>query len=244
MKKMTSRLIVIALTLTLVCGSVFVSNAASKPKNPRVTKSSVTWDCVYFGKYMQGTSSKKTKIKWRVLNVKDGKMLLLADKNLETLPYYSSYVKNGSWEGSNARAFCNDFFLKEAFSSKERAAMKKGWNGASEIANDKVFLLSLNEATNTKYGFSKSMDSFLPRGASNTKHIPKYYVYNMRKITYPDRWMLRNVEYGSVYTVSGGGSISAYYNVNEEKNCVRPAIVVKTSSKLWKKAGTVKKSKK
>lgn len=68
-------------------------------KKGEVSDTSITWDCVYFGRYYQNDKNGDGKaneqdtmqpIKWRVLSVSDGNMVLLSDQ----LPdYYGVIIK-------------------------------------------------------------------------------------------------------------------------------------------------------
>lgn len=151
-------------------------------QNP--TKSSngdIVWDCVWFGNYYQNDISGKIKtpIKWRVLSVNGDDAFLISDCILERKAYNET-LKNVTWENSTIRSWLNGYgnksnadgmdytknnFLNTAFSNSEQNAIKKTTVVNSNNSDyktkggnntiDKIFLLSLDEAKNEKYGFTK-----------------------------------------------------------------------------------------
>ena len=48
----------------------------------------VTYDCIWFGNYKQGTDAEKSPIKWRVLKVDGDDVFLSADKVLDVRRYH------------------------------------------------------------------------------------------------------------------------------------------------------------
>ena len=147
---------------------------------------------VWFGNYKQ--SGNKTDgwsvdpIKWRVLSNADGKLFLLSDQNLDACVYYERYF-TATWETSTIRAWLNgtgefseENFKDSAFSSGEDAAVcvtnvsnpdsvfdDRTVPGGSDTA-DKVFLLSRDEAMNTAYGFTDSVEPTDTRVSINTAY--------------------------------------------------------------------------
>ena len=152
----------------------------------------ITWDCVYFGNYWQNDTNgdgtvnkndKKQPIKWRVLSVDDA--FLLADKNLDHQRYNKNYGTT-TWEKCSLRSWLNSTFLKSAFSSSEINAIKYStvtndnnpYYSSSKGGNttvDKIYLLSINEASNPIFGFNFKYDEpTKTRKATNTGYIPTY----------------------------------------------------------------------
>lgn len=106
----------------------------------------VTWDCVYFGNYLQedtngdGTvdsSDTKQPIKWRVLSVDGDDAFLMADQNLDRESYNISNDEV-TWEKCTLRSWLNGYdasyntagkdysgnnFINEAFSLNEQGAI-------------------------------------------------------------------------------------------------------------------------
>lgn len=80
---------------------------------------------VYFGNYFVGNDKddmKRDDISWIVLEIKDGKALLITEKNVDYYKWksgYYSYHELPSWEDSTLRNYLNTQFLKDAFSEEE-----------------------------------------------------------------------------------------------------------------------------
>lgn len=107
-------------------------------------------------------------IKWRVLDIQDGKLTLLADKALDCHPFHD---QPGAvhWESSALRQWLNGAFLGRAFSAEEQSAIlavethnPPGPAHGVDCGNDtidKVRILSLDEIyaseTADRYGFSQ-----------------------------------------------------------------------------------------
>lgn len=111
-------------------------------------------------------------IKWRVLEVSDDEVFLLADKILDCQKY-NERLDVMTWEECSLRKFLNKKFLTSAFSKKEKKAIVKAeveneGNGYHEQygeyyvidggndTKDKVYLLSLSEVFEdeaVQYGF-------------------------------------------------------------------------------------------
>ncbi len=157
----------------------------SKVKNPVVSNGKVTYTCIYFGHYPQSdvTGKKMDNIKWRVPSVKGNDAFLVADQNLDVMPYNET-MRKVTWEtctmrswlngyGSNANVcgidYRNENFIDKAFSEKEQAAIyttnvvnkddpELGTEGGRDTKNE-IFLLSVDEVSNSVYGFLPYKDS-------------------------------------------------------------------------------------
>lgn len=125
-------------------------------------------------------------IKWCVLTTNyngSGKKLLLAENILSNIQFYNSTADHGSsvnitvhannYEHSRIRAYlngikydingeCNDFVGKGVFqtaftdSSQSQIANTTVMVGSDAITNNKVFLLSIEEATSSDFGFNET----------------------------------------------------------------------------------------
>jgi|GEM_PF-579914 len=90
---------------------------------------------------------------WRVLDVQDGKALIISDKLLERRPY-RYYDENITWADSEIRAYLNGEFYN-SFSTADRARIVQitnqnpdnPWHGTpgGVDTRDRIFLLSLDE---------------------------------------------------------------------------------------------------
>ena len=122
-------------------------------------------DTIIFGSYEQdnNTSNGKEDVEWRVLEIKDGKALVISRYALDCQQYNTSYT-NVTWETCTLRKWLNNDFLGSAFTTDEKAIIPTVTVSADEnpdyITNpgnatqDQVFLLSVTEAN--KYFSSDS----------------------------------------------------------------------------------------
>ena len=122
-------------------------------------------DTVIFGHFAQDNDAGNGKepIEWIVLDVQDGKALLLSKYGLYAAGYHDSWDEC-TWETCSLRSWLNDRFLNLAFSEEERSAIlttmvdnsdSQGYDwtlvGDEKISGgndtqDRIFLLSYAEA--------------------------------------------------------------------------------------------------
>lgn len=122
-------------------------------------------DYVFFGAYEQdnNTSNGKEDIEWLVLEVKDGKALVISKYALDCQQYNTSYT-DVTWETCTLRKWLNNDFLGAAFSADEKSMIPTVTVSADKnpdystnpgnTTQDQVFLLSITEAN--KYFSSDS----------------------------------------------------------------------------------------
>lgn len=113
---------------------------------------------ISFGKYIQKEGSEYQPIEWRILDIQEGKALLLSDKCLITSAFcdleYAKYnMRYMEWENSRARAMLNGAFYYYAFSKQDKAVIcKKGIADPlldeNHEQDDYVFLLNEKEVEN------------------------------------------------------------------------------------------------
>ena len=115
---------------------------------------------VIFGNYEQDNNLKNglEPIEWIVLDVQDGKALLLSKRGLDTLTYHHGpYIT--TWEQCALRTWLNNDFFEAAFSETEQSAilmsdinndMSQGYSeyktSGGNNTQDRLFLLSYHEA--------------------------------------------------------------------------------------------------
>lgn len=114
-------------------------------------------DTVFLGTYEQdnNTSNGKEDIAWRVLEVKDGKALVVSKYALDCKQYNTSNT-DVTWETCTLRKWLNNDFINAAFSSYEKAMIptvtvsadkSPGYSAnPGNATQDQVFLLSITEA--------------------------------------------------------------------------------------------------
>ena len=225
--------------------------------NPVITKDNSTWDCVYFGSYEQTATFVKKPIEWRVLSVNGDDALVLADKALDCKPFNETLI-DVTWETSTIRSWLNnttnrDSFINNAFSSDEQKIIKEitnvnrdnrgdNYEGCIDT-KDKVFLLSVDECTNSMYGFDETFEwgsEVKNREASPTDYslVNGVHSYSSSEGTY---WWLRSPGFDSKAAsyISCAGEGGDNLSVNVSFDAVRPALHVSLNDKYIKKSGTI-----
>ncbi len=112
-------------------------------------------DTVTFGHFPQTLEGgDDTPIDWIVLEVVDGKALLLSKYCLDSRPYHSSYA-SVTWETCALRKWLNNGFYNNAFTDSEKAGIQttlvragdnyKHHTKSGRNTQDNVFLLSIEE---------------------------------------------------------------------------------------------------
>ncbi len=112
---------------------------------------------VKFGKYEQDNydGNGAEEIEWQVLDIKDGKALIISRYALDRQPYNTDGVAT-TWGNCSLRSWLNSTFLGMAFSEEEQAlipdstvyahANPQHSTDPGNDTTDKIFLLSINEA--------------------------------------------------------------------------------------------------
>ena len=134
-------------------------------------------DYVFFGSYEQDNnlSDGKEEIEWLVLEVKDGRALMISKYALAYKQYNTNEVYV-AWENSSLREWLNDYFINNAFSADEKSIISEASTFANEsfcydtklgtTTRDRVFLLSMTE-------IYKYFDSYSERECSLTTYALK-----------------------------------------------------------------------
>ena len=219
-------------------------------------------DNVYFGTYQQssdGSGDYNTDpVKWRVLSNANRQLFLLSDQNLDVFQYHTEQ-EDVTWETSTMRSWLNgydytsDNFLDTAFSANEQAAIVEttvvnddnkdenyGTDGeGGNNTTDRIFLLSIAEASNSSYfpGISSS------RFSTNTAYVAAggklgSYMYGVGE---GDRWWLRSPGRDNTMAASideEGGELYEGNPVDDKSFAVRPAFNLNLSSVLFTSAAT------
>lgn len=112
---------------------------------------------VCFGRYTQnyGFPWQPEEIEWRILDEKDGEMLVVSKNALDCVRFHEK-DEAVTWELSTIRKFLNNYFLYTAFSQDEREYILPKVVSADDnpqyttksgnAVRDKIFLLSIDEA--------------------------------------------------------------------------------------------------
>ena len=190
---------------------------------------------VLFGNYPQGENEEVEPLAWRVLDVKEGKALLLTEKLIDRVAY-NDHEKNVTWEKCTLREWLNSEFIGRAFNDDERARIlettnynfdnpKYGTEGG-EATVDRVFILSIDEAN--KYFVKKEDRMAIPTPYALTRGGYESTALEI-KGTRTGWWFLRSPG-GSRSAAAAIETDGAIYligsNVDNFSAIVRPAIWV------------------
>ncbi len=147
-----------------MCSVVYADNLKpSDVKAPVISNNQTTWDCIYFGNYYQKNDSVKTPIKWRVLSRNGDNAFIMSDCALD-VKQFNDVDESIPWEKSPLREWLNNDFYNTAFNNKEKSSIIKVRVNNNDSpypkdpemdTDDNIYLLSIMEACNSKYGFFK-----------------------------------------------------------------------------------------
>ena len=185
-------------------------------------------DYIKFGAYEQDNNldNGKEDIEWLVLEIKDGKALVISKLALDCVKYNST--KNEvTWENSMARNWLNSSFINSAFYGVEQefisittvTADKNPYHNTKQgnSTQDKMFLFSVNEV-------NKYFDSALERQCKATAYAKAQGANNSQGNCW---WWLRTIGHNSnrASGIGNNGDIDEYgYTVEFDKNAIRPAM--------------------
>ena len=201
---------------------------------------------VTFGFYEQdnNTTNRKEPIEWIVLDVRDGKSLLISRYALDSVPFNTENTDGITWETSTLRKWLNEDFLNDAFIEDERECIptveiNAGLNPDSTVdpgnnTKDKVFLLSILEA-------EEYFDNDISRQCKPTEYAKAQGCY-VDAISGNCCWWLRSPgSYSDHATVvdSAGSARSFSEYVSKEDNTVRPVIWIDLNMLELKNGGGV-----
>lgn len=187
-------------------------------------------DTVFLGSYEQdnNTSNGKEDIAWLVLEVKDGKALVVSKYALDCKQYNTSNT-DVTWETCTLRKWLNNDFINAAFSSYEKAMIPtvtvsadKNSTNPGNATQDQVFLLSITEAN--KYFGSDSARQCKP-----TDYAFANGAY-FNSVNGNCWWWLRSPgvtqysAHSAAYVHSSGGVYESGSDVDIGTSAVRPAM--------------------
>ena len=220
---------------------------AAKKKIP-VFSSVAVGDVITFGHYEQDNNlyNGPEAIDWLVLDVQEGKALLMSKYGLDVKPYNTEKV-DITWEECSLRSWLNNDFMNTAFSLEEQSVIltteldntaTPGYDERTTFGGnntkDKLFLLSFVEA-NKYLGLTDVHEDLVSLRVAPTAYAiangagvdeERYWLTEDGDPT--GGWELRSPGSKQYYVigVNGAGSI-CYYNVNENYTVNRPAFWLK-----------------
>ncbi len=191
---------------------------------------------VFFGRYPQTASGDDdTPIEWLVLDVRDGKALLLSRYGLDTQKYDRA-AGSGTWIYCSLRTWLNETFFEKAFTPEEQRLIVPtvmddniGWTPGWEDEQDHVFLLSYAEA-DRYFGVSyENRDLLRTAPTDYAKAAGAFSLVPIRGAADPDEawWWLRSPgkEAKSAAAVNTDGTIRSV-PTHWAGGCIRPVIWV------------------
>lgn len=148
-------------------------------------------------------------VKWKVLEVSDDDIFVMAEQTLDCQKYDSSKYSSVTWETSTLRKWLNEQFIGQAFSAKEQKLIKQTnvtnpRNSVYSIdggknTTDQIYILSEEEVKNTKYGFCQITNEF-----SQTRN-PAASDYSYSKGTHYSEFAADSREKGSYWWIRTPG---------------------------------------
>ncbi len=207
------------------------------------TGESVTRGTVYYFKVEP--------IRWRILSTDGETALILCDSIIANMPYaaYNNGNFTNKYEDSSARAWLNSTFYETAFADFQReiiltttvdnSAYSTGYDPnsyACDDTEDKVFLLSYRDITNSEYGFSsnkREFDTARRMQTSDYSRATGVAVNYGSEVYYGNgAWLLRSpTEQESVYGISvliiGSTGVLSLEGTNINSSGIVPAMWIK-----------------
>ena len=229
------------LAAAVLCALCFAA-AAEGTKAADFTK---VGNIVTFGRYEQDSDAGNgpEPIEWIVLDVKDGKALLISQYGLDSQPYEAEFT-GITWAECSLRKWLEEEFLPSAFTAEEQTAIavtevdnsrEQGspysYVDDEENTRDRLFLLSVKESDayantiwvntrNTRAGViltSYASD----RGAEEND---RYYIPDDPFMIFPGWWWLRSPgDHPNQASVMWADGWTQQMYVNSTGGCVRPA---------------------
>lgn len=209
--------------------------------------------------YVKGTVYwfKFEPLKWRILDKTSG--LMLCESIIDSQPFNNAVYKTGrdyyndaagknyahDYAASNLRKWLNEDFYNTAFSDSEKRKISSykcemqyyphNKPHGEMTVEDKVFMLSRTEATNTKYGFKRSMYSADPARRGKGTDYARCQGLHVCEIGFGHLgnscWWLRAPGFYSRRVnkifYDGYCAVDSYYMVELTDIGVRPCIIVK-----------------
>ena len=186
---------------------------------------------IKMGRYRQN-SEQDEPIEWKVLNIENGRAMVVSKYALNCKPYNKERV-NITWEGCSLRTWLNGEFFNTAFTEdeKEQIAITKvpahknpEYNiDPGKATEDRIFLLSIEET-------EKYFTSEKERECKLTKYAVSKRTYDCRNGNW---WWLRSPgydQYRAAFSYNAGLFDFSGYYVDRVNVAVRPAMWINLDS--------------
>ncbi len=195
-------------------------------QNPVINEYGITtWDCIYFGHYPQELDENgmfvESPIKWRVLSVNGNDAFLMADKNLDAMPY--NVMEDDLkfyclWDTCTLRSWLNGYdasynksqvdyteenFINRAFTAREQEAIP-----VTEVVNDK------------EIEYKHHPEDYDPLDTYDKVYLLDFYEVMDPSLGFinSEENVVSRVCLNTAYTASGGSSGSIYMRPENTKN--------------------------
>ena len=149
------------LAVILLLGCTVFPAAAEEERLPPpeiMEREDLNFPYLIFGSYEQDNNLENgaEPIEWQVLDIKDGKALVISKFGLDCKPYDNNKYGTDTWETCSLRKWLNNKFFNNAFSSEEQKFVQstelenpdnlKYETDGGNATKDKIFLFSIDEA--------------------------------------------------------------------------------------------------
>ena len=267
--------IIIKLVSIILVGTVIIASAGCKNSGISVAQSSSiesetissettieeddgisVGDHIVFGNYPQKNASDSEPIEWRVLEIKDGKALIISEYLLDTYAY-NIELADVTWENSSLRKWLNGQFYDTAFTENEKGLIQTitvensdnplyGTPGGNDT-EDNVFCLSLEEVQvyfqDTTDRMTAPTDYAISRGSTvcDDRTLDNSMKTGWWWLRTPASSANRAAEvdcYGNIDNVINADKVDGCL-VFSEGICVRPAVWILLSDEIVESRGDV-----
>lgn len=181
-----------------------------------------------------GVGPDKNPLEWRVLT-ENGNEALLITKQVIDVVKYNEKLEGTTWEKCTLRAYLNNDFINNTFSSEEQERIKQvklankdndkyGTSGGNDTT-DKVFCLSIDEVK--KYFIDNKDGVAIPTEYAKGKVAAGNMKYFMDESSGGGRWWLRspgNRAESAAYVEGSGYVFAIGSNVTSDRVGIRPAL--------------------
>ena len=202
---MRNRIAAVVVLISVIISSVLCCGCSRKGPVPYIDLDQP----IYIGEYGG------EKIEWIVLDVKDGKALLLSKYVIDARPF-NTRDRKISWKLCSLRTWLNVDFYMDAFTTGEKSLILKTDLPGEDDVTDRIFLLSEQE-----------MGQYFPYEGEERNAYPTRYAMDQGAEMYIDgttEWWLRTTGYRENLSLVVSTFSNRDENVKLDYYGVRPAM--------------------